>query len=206
MTLKNMVHLELGSENKFAFVFSCPGQKEQDATPPGPAKGQTGGNLNKLLSLLSSEKRFTGMNREMVTITNSWDKVEYKGKTKRTEATKREVLDSNNLHRLAMEIENIEEIIFASGENAKACVSSLNLEGKLKSTVQVISLRHLGNQSINQIRWDKDGIEIITYNKDNPKPISEKRSLKELRRINVQRRFEKVAFDLLNDIESENFL
>lgn len=199
--MKNPVHFTSGTENKIAFVFSCPGKEERDAKPQGPAKGQTGTNLNRLIGLLSEVDRFKGLRRDKVTITNSWDKVEFKEATGRTEASIPEVLSAKNLNRLAKEIENIEEIVFACGKNAQAALLKLKTDKKLNLKVKVFNLRHLGNRSISQIKVDKHGRKIDCYKKASNKPPSETRSLVAIRKANVDRRFEKIVFDLLSDIE-----
>lgn len=56
--MQNSVHYESGSKNEIAVVLSCPGKKEEKATPQGPAKGQTGENLATLLEILSQQKFF----------------------------------------------------------------------------------------------------------------------------------------------------
>ena len=48
----NSLHYKLGEENKIAFAFSCPGRREEEAQPPGPAKDVTGKNLECLLRLM----------------------------------------------------------------------------------------------------------------------------------------------------------
>lgn len=199
--MRNAVYFEAGTENKFAFVFSCPGKKERDADPQGPAKGQTGNNLNKLIEILAKDKRFSGLTREKVTITNSWDKVEFKALTGRTEANISEVLSQINLDRLTKEVEKIEEIIFACGKNAKSAILKLKKENKLNKNVKVFELRHLGFQSLNQIKEDINGKEIKCYKTAFEKPKGEKRSLDKIGKDNTQLRLEKVASDLLNDIK-----
>lgn len=202
----NSVHYEKGSENEIAFIFSCPGQKEEKSTPPGPAKGQTGVNLEVLLEILSLQPETNGICREKITITNAWPRVEYKKATGRSEATKEEILDYDNIDRLAKELITIKKYIFVSGKKAEIAVMKLIEENKLKNSVRVFKFRHLGNQSLNQIKEDKNGEEIKTYSKAFMKPKYETRSLKQIRKDNTRRRIEKVAYDLYRDIETGNSL
>jgi len=90
-SLINACHLNIGNKkNKVAFVFSCPGQSEEKAQKP--AAGQTGKNLDALLVYLNKKNStiFRDTDRYEYRITNAWDKVEFKSRTGRTEATKKE--------------------------------------------------------------------------------------------------------------------
>lgn len=202
--MKNTVHYKKGMENKIAFVFSCPGQLEQNANPPGPVQGATGDNLNVVIEFLSKKDKTKGITRESATITNAWDKVEYKKSTGRSEATIGEVMQSSNLERLAAELETIEQYIFASGVNAQAAVMALRFAGRIKEDVKVITLRHLGNQSVNQDNFDIDGNIIESASRIMEKPLGDNRSLNQIKqeksKANRKKRLEKVAFELYKDI------
>jgi hypothetical protein len=200
--MENTVYYKKGSENEIAFVFSCPGKVEKDSVPPEPAKGETGNNLDMVIELLSTEYGRNEISRTKATIANSWSNVEFysNGGTGRSEAKIEEVMDVENLNRLADEIEGIEKYIFACGINAKATVMTLKYGQKLNQNVKVFGLRHLGNQSINKIDTDKDGQHIYVYKTAGKMPKSEKRTFADIKRDNKKRRLEKVAFDLNGDI------
>ncbi|MCP4117131.1 MAG: histidinol dehydrogenase [Desulfobacteraceae bacterium] len=70
-TTDNSVHYESGSENEIAFVLSCPGKKENDSIPPGPAKGPAGINLEGFLKILSDRYKLSGFTRDKIVITKS---------------------------------------------------------------------------------------------------------------------------------------
>lgn len=84
--MRDSVHFEKGKATDVAFVFSCPGQKEEKARPPRPAKGDTGANLCDLLRIMVEKhcgtvERITQPStfcRGYVRITNAWNNVEYK--------------------------------------------------------------------------------------------------------------------------------
>lgn len=206
--MTDSVHYKRGIEKKIAFVFSCPGRLERDSNPPGPAKGETGNNLECLLHFLSQQTKTQSVSIDKVTITNSWPYVEFnsKGGTGRSEATISEVLTKDNINRILNELVEIEQYIFVCGINAKEALMKLKNENSLKVNVRVFDLRHLGNQSLNQIMIDKDGKRIISYSKAAQKPTTETRSLKAIRQDNKRRRIEKVAYDLYQNIENENWL
>ncbi|MDB4297569.1 hypothetical protein N9901_02315 [Flavobacteriaceae bacterium] len=192
------VHFEPGIKSKIAIVFSCPGRLEQNAIPPGPAKGETGENLRKVLSILTQQYGLDGYTRPEITITNSWSKVEFDstGGTGRSEATIEEIITPENLDRLSSEIGTINHYIFASGVNATIACNVLQYSGKLDLQVKIIELHHLGNRSINQINIDKNGNKIIVYKKASDRPSEELRSIKQIKKDNKQARLEKIAFDL----------
>lgn len=204
MTLINTVFYERGSQQKNAFIFSCPGKKERDAVPQGPAKGQTGSNLSTLLEILREEYNMLDMNRDSITISNSWPKVEFKNRVStdpdRTEAKIEEIMSQENLDRLALELGSITNFIFASGINAFVTVLALRYAGKLSHSVKVIKLRHLGLQSLNQIKVDKDNVQIIGYKKAADKPLEESRTLRQIRTENTRKRIEKIAYEIHEEL------
>jgi hypothetical protein len=206
--MTDSVHYKRGNEKKIAFVFSCPGRLERDSNPPGPAKGETGNNLECLIHFLSQQIKTAGVCRDKVTITNSWPNVEFnsQGGTGRSEATISEVLTNDNIDRLLNELVEIRQYIFVCGINAKKALIKLKKENSLQDNVRVFDLPHLGNQSLNQIMIDKDGERIISYSKASQKPSTETRSLKAIRQDNKRRRIEKVAYDFYQNIENENSL
>jgi hypothetical protein len=161
-------HYEEGSEAKIAVVLSCPGQEEEKAQKP--AAGQSGENLKEVLSNLRNIYGLNDFERGKITITNAWDKVEYKGKTPnkptRTEADDKEILGENNLNRLADEIKDITDFILCCGNKAKIAVLALQQQGKLNQNCGIIEVPHLGNQGTNKtIKEDVSGDRIISGDK-----------------------------------------
>lgn len=202
--MRNSVHYESGSKNDIAVVLSCPGQDEETADPPGPAKGQTGKNLEKILEILTSKYGHQGFTRDEICITNAWDQVEYPDKTKRSEAKITEILTSNNLDRLVSEVNCINKIIICCGVNATASVLALSYAGKLNPNTRVLFLDHIGNQSLNSsIKYALDGSEIKTYSKAKDKPPNERRSLEKIRNDNRILRLEVVAHQLNLQISAQ---
>ena len=197
------LHFEQGENNDIAVVLSCPGQDEELAVPQGPAKGQTGTNLNTVLGLLKDTFNQCGFSRAEVMVTNSWDRVEYPEKTKRSEATLQEVLSINNLDRLASEIGNISKYVIACGVNAKVAVTMLEYAGKLENRVKIIYIKHLSSQALNlSIKNDVLGNEILYYAKSADKPYGETRTLKQIRNDNMMKRLLVVAHRINKQINS----
>ena len=130
-----------------AFVFSCPGQKEEQLGHP--CAGATGRNfdaaLPKLYALLPTV--FLSPERRCYVLTNSWSQIEYPAKTGRSEATAAEVLSLNNLNRLAHELSGISTILIC-GQKAKQAVLALQAQGRLKSA-KVVCLMHLSPLAVN---------------------------------------------------------
>ena len=171
------VHLECGASNAIAFVFSCPGRKEQEECRP--AAGQTGNNLEEVLRVMrrysyddTEDLECNDWTRENIWITNAWRCVEYKKLTGRREASVREILCETNVARLANELGIIERVIICCGKRAETVVGRLRDQGKLQNTVRIIPLRHLGNQALNS--WIPDS-------KLNQSSASEERRLQRLR-------------------------
>ena len=197
------IHFEQGQKNEIAIVLSCPGQDEELANPQGPAKGQTGTNLNTVLRILKDDFNQRGFSRAEVVITNSWDQVEYPEKTHRSEAELQEVLGLNNLDRLASEIGSISRYIIACGVNAKISVSMLEYAGKLQKDVKVIFIKHLGGQALNlNIKNDIDGNKIVTYSRKADKPNGETRSLRQIASDNMTRRLIVIAHEVNQQLTS----
>ena len=149
--LTNSTHLNIGKEDSnVVFLFSCPGQMEEDLKKPVAC--QTGINLNMLLKILNEQNKdiFPYTNRYDYRITNTWDKVEYQAKTGRTEATLKDIKESQNLERLEQELKDKKTLILF-GKNAKNIKNLLNFNGI------IIESRHLSFQSINQINKDIHG-------------------------------------------------
>ncbi len=138
--IENPCHYQHGKKTAFAFVFSCPGQVEEKNGRP--VSGKTGDNLDVLLEYLN-------LNKEEIRITNAWPLPEYKNKTGRSEAPNQEIKSRWNLARLENELLDIKGFIVCFGEKAKLAIESTNL---IKN--KLIFIRHLGLQSINQIKID----------------------------------------------------
>lgn len=200
--MKNSVHYEAGSKNEIAVVLSCPGREEELACPQGPAKGQTGKNLETLLEILTRDYEYSGFTRSEICVTNAWDKVEYKKKTGKSEAKLHEILSNKNLDRLAKEVGVIEKLIICCGVNAKAAILSLSKDKKINSNAKIVFLDHLGNQSLNSsIKFALDGSKIKSYSNSVKKPAGETRSLKKIGNENRILRLQVVAKRLNEQIQ-----
>lgn len=187
--MKQQVHFQKGSEDQFAFVFSCPGREEEKAGYP--AAKMTGINLAKLFAVLNEMKMkdyyFT---RERVTITNAWANVEYDAKTCRSEATNEEVLSPDNLNRLLEELAAVTELIVCCGQKARLAIQALAAENRLQAGTRVVYINHLGMKSINQITKDINGEPIVAVAKH---PDRFTLAAKEIGGANTHKRLEVVA-------------
>lgn len=200
----NSVHFEAGN-NKIAFVFSCPGKDEESFNPPGPAKGQTGENLEVVLQNLSNTYPLEGFTREEIVITNAWSNVEYEAKTNRSEATCSEITKPDNLERLLSEVKNIKKYIVTCGEKAELAINTLFFSNRLSTSVIIVRVAHLGNQGINStISEDIEGYRIQHYKKSSEKPAEENRSLKEISKDNRLKRLAVVAQGIKQQISASN--
>lgn|GEM_PF-923463 len=195
--MKNSAHYKAGSKNEIAVILSCPGKDEASATPPEPAKGQTGKNLETILGILTNDYGHSGFTRDEICITNAWDQVEYSngaGNTGRSEATILEILNARNLDRLANEINKIEKIIICCGINAEAAILALLYADKICLSVKIITINHLANRSLNSsIKYALDGSEIKHYFYAKDKPADETRSLETIQNDNRLLRLQVVA-------------
>ena len=151
MPLRNAVHLEVGHSTEFAFVFSCPGRKECEAQPPGPAKGETGNNLQELIRQLDQHQQLQSLHRGHARITNAWRHVEFIGRTGRTEPALYEVLERENLDRLSGELRDISRAIVCCGTPATTAVCRLAALGRLHDGVTVLVSPHLGQTRLNSM-------------------------------------------------------
>jgi hypothetical protein len=199
--MENTVYFEQGTKNDLAVVLSCPGQEEENSIPAGPAKGETGKNLNCILEMLATKYKQNGFTRKEVLITNSWDKIEYPVKTGRSEATINEILDKDNLDRLSSELTHTSKYLLACGNNAIATTKALDYAKKLDKDLKLIFVNHLGNQALNTgIKQDINGNNIITYKSAAAKPVEEKRSLKDIAHDNKIKRLEVVANEIFRQL------
>lgn len=148
-----------------AFVFSCPGQREEKSGLL--VRGTTGNNLDLLLNSLHDEfsQIFHSANRYDYRITNASDIVHYKAHDNRTEATKTEIKQPENCRRLYEDLNGFEYII-AFGDKAIYAVSLL--ASRLGKSKIINCKYHLGMQSINRrITKDIHGKTIVAGQKDN---------------------------------------
>jgi hypothetical protein len=140
-------HLQTCTGATTAFVFSCPGQKEE--LLGHPCAGATGRNLDAALPKLHAQapQFFASSSRSAYVLTNSWSQVEYPTKTGRSEATATEILSPDNLNRLERELDGI-TIILICGQKAKHAVLELQAQGRLAKT-KVAIVMHLSPLAVN---------------------------------------------------------
>lgn len=127
--------------SRVAFVFSCPGQCEEDAHKL--CVGATGKNLNDMLCYCHRRLPdiFSSANKDDYTITNAVSKVYYLSLNGKTEAKDKDILDEANQTRLLNELREYDFVI-AMGDKAKLAIESLPLKGK-KIYSEHLSPRHL---------------------------------------------------------------
>lgn len=147
-------HLEPGARNAIAFVFSCPGEAEQ--SQGRPAAGQTGHHLAEVLDFMAhrsyedTDLECDDWTRHNIWIANAWPCVEYEALTGRSQAEIPEILETENMSRLANELRIIEKVIICSGDRAGRAVPHLFDQGRLNQTVTIVSsLCHLGLRGLN---------------------------------------------------------
>ena len=150
-----------------AFMFACPGQKEQAAGRV--VAGATGKNLNALLSILASSENekiralFPAEDRYDYLITNASDTVHYPAIDKTSLPSKKEYSDDANLNRLYKELDHSKYVI-AFGAQAKEVSKLVEYKYQLREVtprpVFITSLPHLSLLSLNQISEDVNGERI----------------------------------------------
>ena len=141
-----------------AFMFACPGQKEEKAGKV--VAGNTGKNLNLLLSVLSASENeniralFPSENRYDYLITNSSDIIHYPALDGTSLPSKSEYTDDANLNRLFHELENSKYVV-AFGNQAKEASKLVSLKYDMREIypkpVFITSLPHLSLLALNQI-------------------------------------------------------
>ncbi len=156
-----------------AFMFACPGQKEQAAGRV--VAGSTGKNLNTLLSILAESENekvralFPSADRYDYLITNSSDIVHYPALDKTSLPSKKEYNDEANLSRLYTELKNIKYVI-AFGAQAKDVSRLVDNKYQLQNAsprpVFITSLPHLSLLALNQISEDINGERIERGDKE----------------------------------------
>ena len=127
------------ADSDVGFVFSAPGQKEENAVRP--VAGQTGKNLCRALRLLHQRCKslFPSTCRYKYRITNAWSDVEFEKKTGRSEARNTEVLTQDQ--RVFRELNGCRIIVFC-GDKAILLRTKLEQSGKFDA---LVCLPHIGN-------------------------------------------------------------
>ena len=155
---EDTVHLETRKIAPRSLLwFSCPGRLEASASPPGPAKGQTGANLADLVSLLELDQQLPFLRRGQARITNAWAHVEYRDPNGngRSEARYWEVLAETNLDRLHEELDDIDLAVVCCGNRAAMAVLSRlpnDVGSETESGWQYC--HHLGNIALNKLDFE----------------------------------------------------
>lgn len=189
-------HFSKGACDSIAFVFSCPGKKEELAGHP--AAGQTGRNLEHLLGLLTQHLGECALTRIDVTIANAWKNIEYESLTGRSEATDAEIRILSNMQRLATEIQHITELIVFCGDKAKIAAQELRENHLLSERPKFAFLGHLGILGLNKITTDLNGNRII--NAQAQKRSGRCATLRQIQSENTRRRLDFVAASLVASI------
>ena len=185
-------HISKGKKKSVAFVFSCPGRYEQIAGHP--AAKVTGTNLSKLLAKLNTSLNRKDLSKREITITNSWNKVEYEKLTGRSEATDREILDSINISRLNSELKGITEFIVCCGNKSKIAIEQCNIS----KNVKILCLEHLGTRGLNTIKQDVKNITILSA--EIQRKNGDKRSKRKIQIDNTSKRLDVVCENLLGQL------
>lgn len=188
-------HFSRGKNDAIAFVFSCPGRLESECGYP--AAGTTGRNLEQLLRLVSAGRSGPPLARSEITIANSWDVVEYKRKTGRTEASDEEVLSNQNIERLAREVEHVTTLLVFCGRKATLAAGGLFHRGLLPKNPAIAHICHLGGRSLNKIALDAQGNEILSVEKQ--KNMGSKDAKGAIGKRNTSRRLTVLAGGLVLD-------
>jgi len=153
-----------GKNFLIAFVFSCPGSLEEKNKQL--VQGQTGNNLTKLIHIIRKDRAyrqyFDSENRFDYRITNASTIIHYKAKDGTSEPSKGEILCKENLDRLVDDLKGY-KIIITFGEKAKIALKAC--EDNLRHP-QIIHVQHLGFQSLNQIKKDCHGNDLLSSNGD----------------------------------------
>ena len=104
-----------------AFVLSAPGRREYEEQRP--AAGQTGITMNMALPTFHQTEPsiFPSSALDDYTIVNAWDRVKYRALTTRTEATDKEILDADNICRVARLLRDT-DVVVALGAKAQLVV------------------------------------------------------------------------------------
>ncbi|MFY2560868.1 hypothetical protein ACN469_24900 [Corallococcus terminator] len=150
--------IEVGTDIRVAYVFSCPGHDE--LIEKHPAAGQTGNHLDKVIAYLHAMGLDWIPNREKATITNAWSRVEHTRTsspmwTGRTQGTESDVLQPTNLGRLERELAAITDWIICFGDCACWAVAALKSQNRLAA--RAVYVRHPSHMSLIHVNNTLDG-------------------------------------------------
>jgi|GEM_PF-2628895 len=153
--------VEVGTNTRVAYVFSCPGFEE--LIERRPAAKQTGDHLNGVIAHLHRWGLDWIPTRDDATITNGWTRVEHTregspGWTNRTQARRRDVLQPVNLDRLERELAAITDWIICFGYCAQWAVDALKAQNRLAA--RVVHVQHLTHKSLLHVGKALDGTPI----------------------------------------------
>jgi hypothetical protein len=151
------VHCQPCTGATVAFVFICPGRFE--ANRGYPCAAGTGANLARALAELHQRapEVFVSPSREAYVVTNAWAQVEYPALTGRSVPTEVEVLQPDNLARLAGEIAQVQRVV-ACGAQAHAALRQL---ASSRVDLRVAYARHLSQRSVNMVPGGSNTTERI---------------------------------------------
>lgn len=177
-----------GENTDIAFVFSCPGKEEEKTGRV--VSGTTGRNLDILLETMCETSKdnsiFRSANRYHYRITNASNIIHYKEKDNRTEPTCSEICSRENIDRLTRELSGY-KIIITFGDKANCAIS---LCGEQLTDAKIVSVQHLGMQSLNQIKNDEKNDPIINIGK-----------LRTQGQINTQKRLRVVVSEIIKQLK-----
>lgn len=160
-----------------------------------PASGTTGKNLDLLLAKLGPLIGIPDLVRSDVTVTNAYTGVEYKAKTRRSEASFAEVRQDDNISRLNAELARVSDLVIFCGDRAYAVAELVTLFAGVKW----VRIPHLGMQGLNQIKHAVDGAPILSV--ANSKVGGDRRSAKEIGRANTSRRIDVLVQRVLEQMK-----
>lgn len=150
-----------------AFLFACPGQKEEKSGKV--VTGNTGKNLDLLLSSLSQSSDpairsiFPSSNRYDYLITNASDIVHYPALDGKSVPSREEMTEEININRLFYELENAQYVV-TFGVQAREAARLVSYMFEMREIYPrpkfISSLPHLSFLSLNQITNDVEGNEI----------------------------------------------
>lgn len=129
---------------RVAFVFSCPGQKEQMANQV--CYGATGESLQHLITYCHAKRPdiFVSPSKRDYTITNASDRVHYAALTHDTEASKEEIDLSENLDRLRADLADV-DLVICMGDRAWHAVHNAGVSAK------TVKGEHLSAMHLNRV-------------------------------------------------------
>lgn len=157
-----IVKYNLGKIDSIAFVFACPGQEELKNNKV--VFGATGTNLDELLKKLKHFclNKFPSTNRYDYLITNSSERVYYKGykDKQRTTPYACDISKDDNIDRLYKELKNSSTIIIF-GNDARKAIGLVKKKYDDFQTKKIIDAQyHLGQLGLMVIHKDINGNQI----------------------------------------------